>query len=98
MRCSCGRLYESGNKCTECEREPERETSHRRGYTRRWSKISQHYLRANPMCVHCGGLATETDHVVPHRGDMELFYDANNWQALCRACHSRKTQAEVMGR
>ena len=34
------------------------------------------------------------DHIVPHRGDQELFWDvANNWQALCRQCHSSIKQA-----
>jgi len=27
------------------------------------------------------------DHIVPHRGDQELFRDPANWQALCKLCH-----------
>ena len=38
--------------------------------------------------------ATDVDHVKPHKGDAELFWDEANWQALCHACHSRKTAAE----
>jgi 5-methylcytosine-specific restriction protein A len=38
--------------------------------------------------------ATEVDHVEPHRGDQVKFWDrAGNWQALCGACHKRKTVA-----
>ena len=38
--------------------------------------------------------ATQTDHVVPHRGDPTLFWDEQgNWQALCRSCGARKSQA-----
>ncbi len=38
--------------------------------------------------------AYQTDHVRPHRGNAVLFWDeANNWQALCRACGARKSQA-----
>jgi len=38
--------------------------------------------------------ATQTDHVRPHRGDMTLFWDVtHNWQALCRRCGARKSQA-----
>ncbi len=38
--------------------------------------------------------ATQTDHVEPHRGDLEKFWDReHNWQALCRACHITKTRA-----
>lgn len=39
-------------------------------------------------------LAALVDHVAPHRGDVGLFWDElNNWQSLCRSCHSRKTLA-----
>jgi len=39
-------------------------------------------------------LATQVDHVVPHRGDPTLMWDEiGNWQALCRECHHRKTRA-----
>jgi 5-methylcytosine-specific restriction protein A len=39
-------------------------------------------------------LATVVDHVTPHRGDPELFWDIEgNWQPLCKACHDRKTGA-----
>lgn len=34
------------------------------------------------------------DHIEPHRGDMELFWDSNNWQSLCRTHHSRDKQRE----
>jgi 5-methylcytosine-specific restriction protein A len=29
--------------------------------------------------------------MIPHRGDDLLFWDPNNWQALCRDCHDAKT-------
>ena len=35
--------------------------------------------------------ATVVDHIVPHRGDHRLFWDEQNWQPLCKACHDRKT-------
>lgn len=39
-------------------------------------------------------VATVVDHVAPHGGDLALFWDElNNWQALCAACHARKTAA-----
>ncbi len=49
-----------------------------------------------PLCANClskGILAPATvvDHIVPHRGDRALFWDENNWQALCKSCHDRKT-------
>lgn len=39
-------------------------------------------------------LATDVDHVVPHRGSMQLFADPANLQSLCHSCHARKTAAE----
>ena len=38
--------------------------------------------------------ATEVDHIVPHRGRMELFVDERNLQSLCHNCHSAKTMRE----
>jgi 5-methylcytosine-specific restriction protein A len=42
-------------------------------------------------------LATVVDHVIPHRGDVELFWKPGNHQALCKACHDRKTVLEDGG-
>ena len=38
--------------------------------------------------------AIEVDHIQPHKGDSELFYDAANLASLCKICHSRKTMNE----
>lgn len=40
------------------------------------------------------GKATVVDHIVPHRGDDRLFWDEENWQALCKNCHDSKTMTE----
>ena len=38
--------------------------------------------------------ATQTDHVVPHKGNQALFWDSeHNWQSLCAECGARKSQA-----
>lgn len=73
-----------------------RPSASRRGYGRRWEAASKGYLRSHPVCVHClaKGLtvaSSEVDHIIPHRGDMALFWNRANWQALCHACHSAKT-------
>lgn len=66
-------------------------------YNHRWRKARDSYLLRNPLCVHClkEKRATaenlEVDHVIPHRGDMELFWDESNWQTLCKSHHSIKT-------
>lgn len=38
-----------------------------------------------------------TDHKVPHRGDMKLFWNRGNWQAMAKYCHDRKTAREDGG-
>lgn len=42
----------------------------------------------------CSGLAQHVDHIIPHRGDLRLFWDRTNWQGLCVGCHNRKTAQE----
>ena len=67
-----------------------------RGYDAHWRKARKVFLSCHPLCVEClknGVLipATVVDHIVPHRGDRELFWDEQNWQPLCKDCHDRKT-------
>ena len=38
--------------------------------------------------------ATDVDHITPHRGDRQLFWDESNWQPLCHRHHSMKTARE----
>ena len=73
-----------------------RANSNERGYTSRWHRARVTYLVRHPLCVHClqHGLtepSTQVDHIVPHRGDQEKFWDRTNWQGLCASCHSKKT-------
>jgi 5-methylcytosine-specific restriction protein A len=71
-------------------------------YTYQWRKVSKEFLKKHPLCVHCereGRLipATEVDHIKPHGGDRKLFWNKNNWQPLCKSCHSKKTAEEDGG-
>lgn len=68
-----------------------------RGYDSRWRKARKLYLSEHPLCFMClkeghMRVATVVDHICPHRGDMGLFWDENNWQPLCKRCHDRKTR------
>lgn len=79
-----------------------RPNAYRRGYTARWAKARDAYLTEHPLCAEClrhGKItaATEVDHIIPHRGDKNLFWAVSNWQALCHECHSRKTATEDGG-
>ena len=73
-----------------------------RGYNSRWQKQSKLYIHEQPLCVDClkhnrVRPAKVVDHIVPHKGDMRLFWDRTNWQSLCFSCHSRKTACEDGG-
>lgn len=37
------------------------------------------------------------DHIRPHKGDMELFWDGSNWQSMCDLCHRKKSASEDGG-
>jgi 5-methylcytosine-specific restriction protein A len=74
-------------------------TSSQRGYDYKWQKARERYLCDHPLCVYCHrqGLtaaASVVDHKVPHRGDQDLFWNEDNWQALCKTCHDSVKQAE----
>lgn len=76
-----------------------RGTATQRGYDSRWRKARATFLAHHPLCVACLDegrtvAANEVDHIIPHRGNMGLFWDKTNWQALCKSCHSRKTALE----
>lgn len=68
-----------------------RRNAAQRGYDGRWRKESKAFLALNPWCVNlgegCTRLAVLVDHVVPHKGDMILFWRRDNWQPLCKHCH-----------
>jgi 5-methylcytosine-specific restriction endonuclease McrA len=43
-------------------------------------------------------LSTVVDHITPHKGNVSLFWDVNNLQALCVGCHNAGKQSiEVRG-
>ena len=56
-------------------------------------------LMRQPFCRACleAGIrtrATVVDHIVPFRGDWQLFVDPNNHQSLCKRHHDQKTARE----
>lgn len=105
----CRKLSVSGkSKCEACSKEyskvkeAKRGTACQRGYGYRWQKTSHGFLRNNPLCVECHNSgkiepAIVTDHIIPHKGDMTLFWSRVNWQPLCKKCHDKKTAFEDGG-
>lgn len=88
--------------CSKASPDQIRGNSNSRGYTYKWRKAREHYLRHHPLCVECfkDGRAVEAielDHITPHKGDMTVFWDKSNWQGLCHQHHSAKTVKEDGG-
>lgn len=67
---------------------------------KRWADLRWRVLvDAMFVCAKCHQLEGDTsklvaDHVRPHRGNPELFWDYNNLQCLCKQCHDRDKQRE----
>lgn len=77
----------------------ERDGAFARGYNAKWQKARKLFLTAHPFCVECykeGVMmqATVVDHIIPHRGDEKLFWNRDNWQALCKRHHDQKTMTK----
>ena len=84
--------------------EATRGTRTERGYTNRWLRAVQLWLAENPMRTFCTDpykrhgtrleMGTQTDHIIPHHGNHQLFWNRTNWQRLCDKCHAIKTLQE----
>lgn len=62
------------------------------------------FLAEHPVCeceeckvADIPRIANVVDHIIPHRGNMKLFWDTSNWQAMNKKCHDRKTAKENGG-
>lgn len=107
----CGALVEFGQRYCERHRtldrkqiDSQRGTAHERGYSYRWTKYRKWFLNQieNVLCRTCLAVGQETaaavvDHIIPHKGNQDLFWDTSNHQPLCVECHNRKTAAEGGG-
>lgn len=67
--------------------------------TGRWKRLRAWQLQRRPLCAMCEKIgcitaATIADHVTPHRGDTELFFDGRNLQSLCKTHHDGVKQSE----
>ncbi|MDU9005750.1 HNH endonuclease [Sedimentitalea todarodis] len=101
--CACGHRVANGIRCP-CERKSDaerkarhdknRKSSSARGYTGTWDKERKEFLKRHPRCKRCGGKADTVDHIIPHRGNSEIFWDRRNWAPLCTNCHSSAKQRE----
>lgn len=95
--CEKGRAYCEEHSHLE-NKKPVRE-AYKRYASARWKKARKIYLANNPICAMCGAdTAKHVDHIEQVYSDNEAkFWDANNRQALCVSCHSKKTARENGG-
>jgi 5-methylcytosine-specific restriction protein A len=66
--------------------------------TKRWKARRLFQLGEHPLCAMCmqaGKIAAATvaDHIVPHKGNEELFYEGE-LQSLCVTCHNAGKQRQ----
>ena len=57
------------------------------------------YRKSVPqICNKCGkhGGSLEVDHIVPRSVRPDLAADKSNFQMLCRSCHAKKTQDDII--
>ncbi len=103
--CSCGKVVLAGERCAcqavqdrarKARHDRKRPNARARGYTRQWENARAEYLRAHPYCQHkaCGRPATIVHHVIPHKGNMRLFWERTNWMPVCKACHDGPLQSQ----
>lgn len=84
------------------QRDRDRGTAHQRGYDAEWKKHRDQFLLEHPLCVECRRKgyvmpATVVDHIIPHKGNKDLFWNKSNWQPLCETHHNIKTASEDRG-
>ncbi len=77
--------------------ERERGSARERGYTPEWDKVARHEKNLHPLCLGCSAVGwvaatTVIDHIIPHKGNMVLFWDPLNRQPACTPHHSTVKQ------
>lgn len=72
---------------------------HRRLYnTKQWKRLRREQLQKEPLCKLCQDRnkltpAKVVDHVIPHRGNVDLFF-RGQLQSLCSMCHDKAKQIQ----
>jgi 5-methylcytosine-specific restriction endonuclease McrA len=102
-RPSIFRLQRRRERCEiNAEADVRRGSARERGYTPEFDRASQAFKFTHPLCLGCEAVGrltgtAVTDHVVPHKGDMVVFWDQSRWQPACRFHHDVvKQRLELM--
>lgn len=88
--------FDNGIKKVQIDNRP---SAMERGYGSRWQKYRLSFLKKHPLCAICAKqgiitIATCIDHIIPHKGDMVLFWKRDNHQPACIPCNNKKAAAE----
>lgn len=105
-RCEkCGKLFPIEEKSFYCEEHRSKpfqyaQRSNQGSYqTAEWRDLRNKIIRRSGACRSCGATdSLQVHHIIPPRGNRELFYDENNLIVLCAQCHRYETQKEITGR
>lgn len=95
--CNIHGVY-TGQSCTRCRSNANkvynkifRDTNIQKFYeSKQWKKIRAMQLRAEPICISCGKIATHVDHIVEIK-DGGSKTSMENLQSMCIRCHNKKT-------
>jgi 5-methylcytosine-specific restriction protein A len=100
----CRVLVERGRCDTHCRTQQQHHVRFKQGdcsyKSTRWLKARARFLGEHPLCESCREQnrvtpANTVDHREAHRGDVEKFWNEDNWAASCASCHSKKTARET---
>ena len=95
----CPNKADRGSLCRDHQK-LSRNSNTKSPYGGTWNKARKMFLNENPLCIECmregvTRAGTEVDHIIPHHGNYELFWDQSNWESLCNHHHSQKTMTEI---
>jgi 5-methylcytosine-specific restriction protein A len=70
--------------------------------TTQWRSLRNRILKEQTCCFKCGISKNETSlevhHIIPPKGNEELFFDEDNLAAVCPVCHKIITNQEIRNR
>jgi 5-methylcytosine-specific restriction protein A len=67
--------------------------------TTQWRRLRKKILKEQPNCSRCGSTENlQVHHIIPPRGNEDLFYDESNLTTICATCHRVITNQEIRKR
>jgi 5-methylcytosine-specific restriction protein A len=94
----CSNLATYRGRCVQCSASADRSrgTTKQRGYDQRWKDARDFYLSQHPLCEDCvaEGFFDRAAREVHHKLALRLGgarLDPENFRALCKSCHSKRT-------